>query len=190
VGENFTFAIAAGNTDTAFAVDTGTGQIFVANADANAFRFATGPRWFNLTVSVTDAGINGPRYTALTWVNITITQSNRAPTIVYYNLTVNELVPAGTFVGNVTGDNFESQAGGTERITYAISPRGPNVNRACRCPRARCLPRRSRSRLGAPAAPRRSAGPFPFQINTTRANPQSVGTITVKDDGPIDWNEL
>lgn len=70
LGENETFAIVSGNLGGTFAVVPSTGQIFVANNLSSFFQF--GQPNFTLTVSVTDAGINGPRYTALANVTIVV----------------------------------------------------------------------------------------------------------------------
>ena len=73
LGENATFAITAGNADTTFAVVPSTGQLYVLNNGTAAFQYPVSLPYvptFNLTVSVTEKGINGPRYTAVT--NITI----------------------------------------------------------------------------------------------------------------------
>ncbi|MCA9247755.1 MAG: tandem-95 repeat protein, partial [Planctomycetales bacterium] len=55
-GDSLTFAITAGNTDGAFAIDTATGEITVANSAA--LDFETNPT-FTLTVTVTDMGGDG-----------------------------------------------------------------------------------------------------------------------------------
>lgn len=52
-GQTHTYSLEGGNTDEAFAIDAGTGQLTVANSDA--LDFVTNPT-FNLTVRVTDNG--------------------------------------------------------------------------------------------------------------------------------------
>jgi hypothetical protein len=52
-GDTFSYAITAGNTGSAFAIDAATGEITVA--DSSQLDFGTTPV-FNLTVEVTDAG--------------------------------------------------------------------------------------------------------------------------------------
>jgi hypothetical protein len=60
VGENFTFAITGGNTGASWGVDPFTGQLSVVNGNTAAMRFPDGtaasPGFFNLTVTVQDAG--------------------------------------------------------------------------------------------------------------------------------------
>jgi hypothetical protein len=70
IGENETFAIIAGNVGNTFAVSPLTGQIYVANNSTSAFQLGSPP--FNLTISVTDGGINGPRYTAIANLSIQV----------------------------------------------------------------------------------------------------------------------
>lgn len=77
VGENETFSITGGNLGGTFAVVPTTGQLFVANNLSSNFQF--GQPNFTLTVSVTDAGVNGPRYTA--WANVSIVVSVARPAL-------------------------------------------------------------------------------------------------------------
>ena len=75
IGENVVFAIISGNTGGTFAVSPASGQLFVADNSTAAFQFpgsATTPPTFNLTINVTDAGINGPRYSAITVITIEV----------------------------------------------------------------------------------------------------------------------
>ncbi|HUS47176.1 MAG TPA: cadherin repeat domain-containing protein, partial [Phycisphaerae bacterium] len=64
-GDSLTYAITAGNTDNAFAINSSTGQITVNNA--GALDYETNPT-FNLTVEVTDSG--GLTGTAAVTVNL------------------------------------------------------------------------------------------------------------------------
>lgn len=70
IGESETFAITAGNTGGTFAIAPLSGQIYVANNNTPAFQFQRPP--FNLTISVTDAGIDGAAFTASTVVTIQV----------------------------------------------------------------------------------------------------------------------
>lgn len=75
IGENASFAITAGNMDSTFAIQVATGQLFVLNNATAAFQYpgsVTTPPTFNLTIRVTDAGINGPRYSAQTNVTVQV----------------------------------------------------------------------------------------------------------------------
>ena len=72
-GDTLTFAITAGNTGNAFAIDSSSGQITVANATALDFEVTPS---FTLTVQVQDAG--GLTDTAT--VTINLTNVNETPT--------------------------------------------------------------------------------------------------------------
>lgn len=126
VGENETFAITGGNAGGTFGVQPGTGQLFIANNNTAAFQFGQPP--FNLTVSVTDAGVNGPRYTATAVVTVQVLANNFLPTLPFVNCTVFEAPPLGpapgTPVCTVTGDSRNTP----NKLTYALNAAGASLN--------------------------------------------------------------
>ena len=73
-GQTHTFAITAGNTGNAFAIDPATGQITVA--DTTQISFATTPT-YSLTVQVTDNGT--PVLSGSATITINVTAVNHAP---------------------------------------------------------------------------------------------------------------
>ncbi len=75
-GQSLTYSITGGNTGTAFAINSSTGQITVANS--SVLNFETNPT-FNLTVQVTDSGAPSQFDTAT--VTINITDVNEAPSL-------------------------------------------------------------------------------------------------------------
>ena len=76
--------------------------------------------WYNLTISVRDAGVAGPVGWAYTGVNVTTTFGTFPPVITSYNLSVPELSPSGTPIGIVTATsvNFNTT------LTYSLIPIG------------------------------------------------------------------
>jgi hypothetical protein len=164
VGENMTFTLLGGNTDGTFALNPVTGELSVAFAFANAFRAPPdGPGWFNLTIGVTDAGKDGPAYSARCWVYINVTDNNVRPWFAapLYSLSVQELVPVGTMLGYVFGTDLED----SQHLTYTLSPRGGSVN----------LP-----------------FPFNATTVAGGASPvaHNRAMIRTANDGPLDWNAL
>ena len=77
-GDTLSYAITGGDPGGAFAIDSATGEITVA--DSSQLDFETSPV-FNLTVTVTDAG--GLTDTAAVTVNVT--DVNEAPTVSLQN---------------------------------------------------------------------------------------------------------
>jgi hypothetical protein len=164
IGENLTFALLAGNRDGTFALNALTGELAAVNATADAFRAPpTGPGFFNLTVSVTDAGLDGPAYTAVTWVYVNVTDNNVRPSFpaARYGFAVAELVPVGTLLGEAFATDFET----TQRLNYSLVPRGKSVN----------LP-----------------FPFAAFTAPGGASPQPHNKAIIRTiaDGPIDWNAV
>jgi VCBS repeat-containing protein len=111
-GQTLTFAITAGNTGGAFAINSATGEITVANSAA--VNFETTPA-FSLTVQVTDNGT--PTLNGSATVTINLNDVNDAPVIGNQTLAVNENSPNGTVVGSVAAT--DEDAGQT--LTYAIT---------------------------------------------------------------------
>jgi VCBS repeat-containing protein len=75
-GQNLTYAIVAGNSGNAFAIDSATGRITVANG--SALDYESQPT-FNLTIRVADDG--SPALSATTNVAITLNDRNDAPVL-------------------------------------------------------------------------------------------------------------
>jgi VCBS repeat-containing protein len=96
-GQGHSFAITAGNTNTAFAIAPGTGQITVNNTAA--LDFETTPT-FSLTVEVTDTG--GPPLTGGATITITLGDVNDAPVVNAATFSIAENSANGTAVGTVT----------------------------------------------------------------------------------------
>jgi len=111
-GDSLTYAITAGNTGGAFAIDGATGQITVANA--SALDFETHPI-FALTVQGTDDGTPALDDTAT--VTITLADVNDAPVVDDQSFRVDENSTNGTVVGTVLAS--DPDAG--DSLTYAIT---------------------------------------------------------------------
>ncbi len=111
-GQTHTFAITAGNTGGAFAINASTGEITVANS--GAVNFETTPT-FSLTVQVTDNGT--PNLNGTATITINLNDVNDAPVIGNQTFAVNENSANGTVVGSVAAS--DEDAGQT--LTYAIT---------------------------------------------------------------------
>ena len=116
-GQTLAFAITAGNTGGAFAVDA-AGQITVANAAA--IDFETNPT-FTLTVTATDDAATPMSDTAT--VTVTLTDVNEAPVLADATRAVAEDSAAATPVGAPLGGT-DPDAGAT--LTYAITAGNTN----------------------------------------------------------------
>ncbi len=111
------YAILAGNTSNAFAIDPVTGLITVNNAAA--IDFETNPS-FTLTIQVTDNGVPPLSSTALLTINLS--NLNDAPVVPPQSFTLPENSPIGTVVGTVTSSDGDP---GQTR-TYAITAGNTN----------------------------------------------------------------
>lgn len=108
------YSIAGGNTGTAFAINSATGQITVNNAAA--LNFEVNPT-FTLQINVTDGG----GLTTSQSVSVNLTDANDAPTIVAGQvLTVTEHAAVNTVVGTVSATDPDTVAP-NNTLTYAIS---------------------------------------------------------------------
>jgi hypothetical protein len=115
-GEFLTFALVGGvPAGPAFTIDAATGQLSVPDAGNVAVSAAA---QYNLTVTVRDAGIDGPAVTAYAAINVTIILGTFPPTVRAYNLSVPELSPGGTPVGIVIGASLNFNT----TLTYSLTP--------------------------------------------------------------------
>ncbi len=110
--QTLTYAIIAGNTGAAFAINSSTGLITVANPAA--VDFETNPS-FNLTIQVSDNG--APPLTSTAQLVVTVNNVNDAPVIANKTVTLPENSPVGTVV--VAAGATDQDAGQT--LTYAIT---------------------------------------------------------------------
>ncbi len=119
-GQTRTFAITAGNTNTAFAINPTTGQITVNNSAA--LNFEVQPA-FTLTITVTDSGTGTFKSTGTIKVNLT--NANDAPVIPLQSMAVKQLSAAGTVVGTVVATDPDA---GQTRTFAIVSGNGPLNN--------------------------------------------------------------
>jgi hypothetical protein len=111
-GDHLIYAITAGNTGGAFALNSTTGEITVANRAA--LDYETHPT-FTLTVEVTDSGT--PGLAASATVTIHLHDVNEAPAINNQSFSVDENAANGTPVGTVVAS--DPDAG--DHLTYSIT---------------------------------------------------------------------
>jgi len=103
-----TYSITGGNTNTAFAVASSTGQITVSNANALNYEVLSS---YVLTVKVSD-GKNMP--TAR--ITIAVSNVNESPTVKNQSFSVNENSAKGAYIGVVSASDPDSNA-----LTYSIT---------------------------------------------------------------------
>ena len=96
-GQTKTFSIVSGNTNGAFAINTSTGALTVANSAA--INFYLNPT-FNIGVKVIDSGLPSLSQTATITINI-LPGINQPPVITDQSFSVSQNAPAGTSVGQV-----------------------------------------------------------------------------------------
>ena len=111
-GQTHTWAITAGNTGGAFAINTTTGEVTVANS--SAVDFETNPT-FNLTAEATDNG--APNLSGSTTVVVNVTNDNEPPAPSGGPFSLDENSGNGTSVGTVPAN--DPDAGQTH--TWAIT---------------------------------------------------------------------
>jgi VCBS repeat-containing protein len=109
--QSLSFAITAGNTSGAFAINAASGTLSVANT--NAVNYLINPE-FNLTVTVTDNG--SPVLSSQAQVNIFVTPANTPPVIANQSFSVSENSPAGSSVGQVVASDPDPG----QSLSYAI----------------------------------------------------------------------
>jgi hypothetical protein len=126
--ERFTFALTGGNANSIFAVSSSSGQISVVNNNSLTYPTGapTGPE-YNLTVQVTDAGVDGSALSASIVVTVRTIDNNRRPTLAPYTFFVDENTRPGVEVGRVFAADVDSVNGQT--VTYTLDPAGANINR-------------------------------------------------------------
>lgn len=95
-GQTLAYAITAGNTGNAFAIDSMTGQLTVLTSAP--IDLQTNPA-FNLTVQVTDNG--NPARSSSATVTINVLEVNISPVVPTQSFTLSENRPNGTVVGTV-----------------------------------------------------------------------------------------
>ncbi len=107
-GDSLTYSITAGNTGTAFAINSGTGQISVKNSAQLSYDNGTS---YALTVQVSDGASSG---TATVTVNVNYV--NKSPVMENQRFSVNENSPEGAVVGTVKAS--DPDAG--DKLTFSI----------------------------------------------------------------------
>ncbi|RYY39098.1 hypothetical protein EON62_00005, partial [archaeon] len=127
---SFTFGTPSGNNDTTFRIDAASGQVDVANNDTTSFRYPAGgpgPVYY-LRVVVTDAGRDGEPTSAVTFVEVEVTDNNYPPTLPDAVFYVDENSGVGSVVGTMSAT--DRNAGDGQTVTYSLEPAGVNINRA------------------------------------------------------------
>lgn len=117
VGQTRTFAITAGNTNNAFAINPTTGALSVSNSAA--LNFETSPV-FNLTVTVSDNGT--PVRSGSATVTVNLLNVNEAPVVAAQSMAVKTKSKAGTVVGTVAASDPDV---GQTRTYVIVSGNGP-----------------------------------------------------------------
>ncbi len=123
-GQTRTFAITAGNTNNAFAINPATGAVTVNNSAALNFE-AT--QTFSLTITATDNGT--PAQAGSATVTVNLINVNEAPVVTSTTFSLNENSANGTAVGTVSASDpdagqtrtFAITAGNTNNA-FAINP--------------------------------------------------------------------
>ncbi len=118
-GQTRTYAITAGNTNNAFAIDAATGKITVNNSTALDFE-NTPP--FVLTIAVTDNGT--PALTSTAKLGIGLTNVNDAPNVYNHTITLAENSAVGTNVFDYSLIAADQDSGQT--LIYAITAGNTN----------------------------------------------------------------
>ena len=110
------YAITAGNTGTTFAINSGSGQLTVADPTLLDYEATTPPPNFALTVRVTDPDGLFDEATVTVDVNDVVEVPNTAPSIdLGQSFSVDENSANGTDVGTVLANDPENDS-----LTYAI----------------------------------------------------------------------
>lgn len=113
--KTLTYSITGGNTGGAFAINSATGQLTVANP--SALNFEATPQ-FTLTIQVADGG--SPSLTASQNVTVNVTDVNEVPTVTAGQvLSVNEHAANFTVVGTVAATDPDTTAP-NKTLTFSI----------------------------------------------------------------------
>jgi hypothetical protein len=115
-GQTHTFAITAGNTGGAFAINPSTGEITVANS--GAVNFEATPS-FSLTIQVNDSGSPFPNLGGTGTITINLNNVNDPPVVADQSFNVDENSANGVGVGTVVATDDEVPA--TQTLTYSIT---------------------------------------------------------------------
>jgi hypothetical protein len=110
-----TFSITAGNTGSAFAIGTSSGQITVANG--SLLDYESGPTSYNLTIKAEDS--DGESDSEV--VTINLTDVNEPPDVSDATFTPGENLPDGAAIGFVPADDPEDNT-----LTFAVTGGNPN----------------------------------------------------------------
>lgn len=116
-GQSRTFAITAGNTNNAFAINPSTGVLSVNNSAALNYEAIT---LFNLTVTATDNG--SPARSGSAAVTVNLLNVNEAPVVTPTAFTIYENSVNGAFIGTIA--TTDPDAGQTR--TFAITAGNTN----------------------------------------------------------------
>ena len=167
-GDTLSFAISAGNTAGAFALDAASGTLSVANPAALDFETTPG---FALSVQVSDSGAL-PRSTSAT-VNIALNDVNEAPTVADQAFAIDESAANGTVIGSVVAS--DPDAGDSQ--TFAIT--GGNTGGAFSIDAGT-----GAITVASSAAVALANSPFSLSVSVTDAgglSDSAVVTVTVND---------
>ena len=110
-GQTLAYSILSGSTNGAFAINTTTGAITVANASELNFEVTSS---FSLVVKVQDNGTGN--LSNMATISITLLNVNEPPAISNQSFSLNENSPAGTIVGSVVAS--DPDAG--QSLAYSI----------------------------------------------------------------------
>jgi len=119
----------SGNVNSAFTINSGTGQITVTSANVLNYLLLN---VYTLRVQVTNSGA-GVSLSSTATVTITVLEINKAPSFVASSLTktVNENIAAGTIIGTITATDPNTHTTPDNRVdplTYSISDSPFSVN--------------------------------------------------------------
>jgi uncharacterized delta-60 repeat protein len=112
-GQTLTYSITAGNTGSAFAINSTTGQITVA--DGTQLNFESATKTYSLTVQAQDNGTG--TLTGSNTITLNLTDVNEAPVVTATSFNVAENSANGTVVGTVSASDVD--AGQT--LAYSIT---------------------------------------------------------------------
>lgn len=107
-GQNLTYSIISGNTNSVFAIASATGRITVAKA--------LPAQNFSLVVKVTDNGNPVMSAQATVTISVTASSSNQAPVINNQSFTVSQSAGIGTVVGRILASDPDQG----QTISYSI----------------------------------------------------------------------